>query len=90
MGSAEQRGLWTVLVALGLRRHATIGAGIGLLVASGAYLYRVVFVSRLVGVGASPVLYLLLGFVLAATVGAFVTILLTALAAVRAARDLDT
>lgn len=90
MGSVEQRGLWTVLLALGLRRNATIGAGVGLLVASGAYLYRVVFVSRLLGTGASPGLYLLLGFVLAATVAALVTIVLTALAAVRAARELDT
>lgn len=90
MGSAEQRGLWTVLLALGLRRNATIGAGVGLLVASGAYLYRVVFVSRVLGIGASPGLYLLLGFVLAATVAALVTILLTALAAVRAARELET
>lgn len=90
MGSAEQRGLWTVLLALGLRRNATVGAGVGLLVASGAYLYRVVFVSQVLGVDTSPGLYLLLGFVLAATVATLVTIGLTVLAAIRAARELDT
>ncbi|MDX1746813.1 MAG: hypothetical protein R3324_12810 [Halobacteriales archaeon] len=89
MESAEQRGLWTVLLALGLRRNATIGTGVGLLLASGAYLYRVVIATRLFGARSTPLLFLLLGFVLAATTAALVTIALTIVAAVRAARDLD-
>ena len=77
-----------VLRALGVRRHAAVGIGVGVVVAAATYAYRV---GELAGPSlsthGSPTLFLLRAFVLAASVAALVTVALTVRAAARRARE---
>lgn len=84
-----------VLSALSVPKHARHGAIVGVLLAVGAYLVRVL---ELLGPAAGgreyPVLgpeawFLVLAFVLAVTAAMLVTILLTAVEAVRMARQVE-
>ena len=82
----DRRSTAAIAAALELRRNAAIGFGVGVLVAATAYAFRV---GELAGPTAdtrgSPVLFLMLAFVLAITVGALVTAALS----LRAAMGLD-
>ena len=75
---------------LSVRRNAAIGFGSGLVLGTLAYAYRV---GQLAGPSpdtrGSPVLFLLLAFVLAVTVGLVVTAALTVRSAVRVAGEAD-
>lgn len=81
--------LGTLLLALGIRRNATIGFAVGVVLAVGAYVYRIVLVDAAPGVESSPLLFGALAVTLAVSAGAFVAICLTLLAAIRRARRLD-
>lgn len=85
----EEPSLVRVLDALGARRHAAIGLVIGTILAALAFVYRVVLVDPAAGAVTSPILFAALGFVLAVAVAALVTIVLTAVAAVRTARRME-
>lgn len=79
--------------ALDVPRNAAVGAAVGLLLATGAYLFRVLeLVGPLRGTREYPVLgpegwFLVLAFVLATTTALLVTFLLTAVSAYRFARE---
>lgn len=76
-----------LLAALDIERNAKIGFTVGLLLGAGAYVYRI---GELLGpvrdTRGTPVLFLVLAFVLAISAGALLTMLLTARSAVRLAR----
>ncbi|WP_122088954.1 DUF7536 family protein [Halalkalicoccus subterraneus] len=78
-----------LLLALGVRRNAVIGFAVGVALAVGAYVYRIVLVDAAPGVESSPVLFGALAVTLAMSVGAFVAISLTVAAAVQRARRID-
>lgn len=73
----ERPPLKPVLAELRVKRNATIGIGVGLVVAILAYGYRVVIVDPAAGAITSPLLFGLLAFVLAITFGMLVAIALT-------------
>lgn len=80
------------VAALSVRRNATVGFGIGAALAVAVYAFFVVVPLAVPSVptrGLSPVLYLLLAFVVAVTTGLLVTTLLTVASAIRLSRDLD-
>lgn len=86
-GPAGRSSLVTFAKALGLRRNATLGFGLALLIAAGAFIFRV---ERLIGptydVRGSPLLFLLLAFVLFVNLGLLLTFVLLAISAIRQAR----
>lgn len=86
----ERSPLLDVLLALGVERNAKIGLGIGVGIATLAYLYRVGYVGVVLGVETSPVLFLLLAVVLATTTGTLIAIVLTLRVAIRRAREMKT
>ena len=83
-GVPDRRSTAAIAEALDLRRNAAIGFGAGVLVAALAFAFRV---GELAGPTAdtrgSPVLFLMLAFVLAVTVGTLVTAALSLRAATR-------
>lgn len=81
--------LAALLIALGVRRNALIGIATGVVLATLAYVYRVVVVEPAPGVESSPLLFGTLAVTLALSAAAFVTLVLTVGSAVRRARRLD-
>ncbi|WP_458207425.1 DUF7536 family protein [Haladaptatus sp. NG-SE-30] len=75
--------------ALKVRRNAIIGFTVSLLFTALVYVYRVVMIGEVTGQAGTPVTYLALGFVLALTLGALLTTVLTLFSARRLARDID-
>lgn len=74
--------------ALDVVRHAKVGFAIGFVVAIAAYLYRVLgLLGPVQDTRGSPLLFLLLGFVLAVSLGLLITMVLVARTAVRLARE---
>lgn len=86
---SDEPSLATLLIALGVRRHALIGIATGVVLATLAYVYRVVVVEPAPGVESSPLLFGTLAVTLALSAAAFVTLVLTVGSAVRRARRLD-
>jgi hypothetical protein len=89
-----------LIEALGVARNAKVGFAVGIGLAVLMYVYRVAELGgpttpAVNGTGSvtttpeSPVLFLMLAFVLATSAGALVTALLTVVAAVRLARDVE-
>jgi hypothetical protein len=89
-----------LIEALGVARNARIGFAVGIGLAVLMYAYRVAELGGPInpavnGTGSatatpeSPALFLMLAFVLATSAGALVTALLTVVAAVRLARDVE-
>jgi len=77
-----------VVEALDVVRHAKVGFAVGFLVAIAAYLYRVLgLLGPVRDTRGSPLLFLLLAFVLAVSLGLLVTMLLVARSAIRLARE---
>lgn len=81
--------LAALLIALDVRRNALIGIATGVVLATLAYVYRVVVVEPAPGVESSPLLFGTLAVTLALSAAAFVTLVLTVGSAVRRARRLD-
>ncbi len=80
------------LAALNVRRNAVLGAGAGLALATAVYAYFVaipVLIPTVPARDTSPLLFLLLAFVVAVTTAMLVATALTAASAVRLSRDLD-
>ena len=74
--------------ALDVARHAKVGFATGVLVAVTAYLYRVLgLLGPVRDPRVSPLLFLLLAFVLATSVGTLVTLLLVGRTAIGKARE---
>lgn len=86
---SDEPSLATLLIALGVRRNALVGIATGIVLATLAYVYRVVVVEPTPGVESSPLLFGTLAVTLALSVAAFVTLVLTVGSAVRRARRLD-
>lgn len=78
-----------LLLELGIRRNAAVGLVLGVVVALAAYVYRIVLIDAPSGVESSPVLFGALAVTLAVSVGAFVAICLTVVAAIRRVRTID-
>ncbi|WP_266079464.1 DUF7536 family protein [Haladaptatus caseinilyticus] len=78
-----------LIEALNVRRNAMVGFALSIVFTVLVYFYRVVFIGEVPGQAGTPVAFLALGFVLAITLGALFTTLLTLLSARRLARDLD-
>ncbi|MDL5362744.1 hypothetical protein [Halalkalicoccus sp. NIPERK01] len=85
----EDPSLATLLIALHVRRNAAIGLAVGVVVATLAYVYRIVVVDPAPGVESSPLLFGVLAVTLAVSVAALVAVVLTAVSAVRRARTID-
>ncbi|WP_238532784.1 DUF7536 family protein [Halalkalicoccus jeotgali] len=75
-----------LLLALGVRRHVTVGLAVGIALAALAYVYRIRIVDPAPGVESSPLLFGVLAVTLAISTGALVAIVLTTVAAIRRAR----
>lgn len=86
---SDEPSLAALLIALGVRRNALIGIATGVVLATLAYVYRVVVVEPAPGVESSPLLFGTLAVTLALSAAAFVTLVLTVGSAVRRARRLD-
>ncbi|MFA9515660.1 hypothetical protein ACERIT_00310 [Halopenitus sp. H-Gu1] len=90
----ERPPLVAFLAALEVRRHAIIGAIVGIVVAVAAYLFRVLELwGPFDGTRAYPVLgpegwFLLLAFVLAVACGTLVTVALTVRSAIARSREI--
>ncbi|MDY6817542.1 MAG: hypothetical protein SVG88_02685 [Halobacteriales archaeon] len=88
--SAERSPTVELFRELGLPRNAKIGFALGIGIAVAVYVYRI---AELLGpvpdTRGSPVLFALLAFVLAVSMGALLTVTLTVVAAIRRARRLD-
>ncbi|WP_435155997.1 DUF7536 family protein [Haladaptatus sp. DFWS20] len=78
-----------LIEALNVRRNAMIGFAISFVFTVLVYVYRVVLIGEVPGQAGTPVAFLALGFVLALTLGALFTTLLTLVSARQLARDLD-
>lgn len=86
----DSSGLAGFLEALDVTRHAKIGFTVGVVFSALVYAYRVGEVLGPVqDQRGSPLLFVLLAFVLAMGVGVLVTVILTVRSAVRLARDLE-
>jgi len=80
------------LAALNVRRNAVRGAGAGLALATAVYAYFIAIPVLIPDVPArdtSPLLFLLLAFVVAVTTAMLVATALTAVSAVRLSRELE-
>ena len=86
---SDEPSLAALLIALDVRRNALIGIATGVVLATLAYVYRVVVVEPAPGVESSPLLFGTLAVTLALSAAAFVTLVLTVGSAVRRARRLD-
>lgn len=86
---SDEPSLAALLIALDVRRNALIGIATGVVLATLAYVYRVVVVEPAPGVESSPLLFGTLAVTLALSAAAFVTLVLTVGSAVRQARRLD-
>lgn len=88
---SDEPSLAALLIALGVRRNALIGIATGVVLATLAYVYRVIVVEPAPGAGVegSPLLFGTLAVTLALSAAAFVTLVLTVGSAVRRARRLD-
>lgn len=86
---SDEPSLAALLIALGVRRNALIGIATGVVLATLAYVYRVVVVEPAPSVESSPLLFGTLAVTLALSAAAFVTLVLTVGSAVRRARRLD-
>jgi len=76
--------------ALGVARNAKIGFAVGIGIAAVVYVYRVAELGGPVpATRGSPLLFLMLAVVLAASAGALVTVALTVRSAIRLARDIE-
>lgn len=81
---ADRSPFATLIATFGIRRNAKLGFSAAILTAAVAYLYRVVGLAGPVpDTRGSPVLFLLLAFVLAITLGVFLTLILTIRTALR-------
>ena len=78
-----------LIEALNVRRNAMVGFTVSVLFTVVVYFYRVVFIGNVPGQAGTPVAFLALGIVLALTLGAFFTALLTLVSARKLARDFD-
>ncbi|WP_227352991.1 DUF7536 family protein [Haladaptatus salinisoli] len=78
-----------LIEALNVRRNAAIGFAVSIALTVLVYVYRVVIVGEVPGQAGTPVYYLALGFVLAISLGALLTAVLTFVSARRIARELD-
>lgn len=88
MPDEPEHPLLAVLRALGVRRNAAVGLVVGALLAVAMYAYRVLELGGPTpATGGSPLLFLLLAFVLAVSSAALVTVALTLGTAIRRARD---
>jgi len=77
-----------VIDALDVVRHAKVGFAVGFLVAIAAYLYRMLgLLGPVQDPRGSPLLFLLLAFVLAVSFGLLVTMVLVARSAIGLARE---
>lgn len=89
-GEPERPPTAALIDALSVVRNAKIGFAVGALVAVVAYAYRVFELGGPVqATRGSPLLFLMLAFVLAASAGALVTVALTLRSAIRLAREMD-
>ena len=102
---ADSPGPARLVEALGVARNAKVGFGVGVALAVLVFAYRVAELggpvpappanataagnSSGMATPESPVLFVMLAFVLAVSAGALVTALLTVAAAVRLSRDLE-
>jgi hypothetical protein len=78
-----------LIEALNVRRNAAVGFAVSIALTAIVYVYRVVLIGEVAGQAGTPVYYLALGFVLAVSLGALLTAVLTFVSARRLARDLD-
>lgn len=75
-------------IAFGVPRHARVGFTVGTILAAAAYGYRVAGLAGPVAdTRGSPGMFLLLAFVLAISIGALITIILTLRTALSLARE---
>ncbi|SIR56990.1 hypothetical protein SAMN05421858_2874 [Haladaptatus litoreus] len=85
----DRPGVANLIEALNLRRNAIIGFALSALFTTLVYAYRVVFIGEVQGQAGTPVSFLALAVVLALTLGALITAVLTFVSARNLARDLD-
>ncbi len=88
-GIPERPATANLIEALNVRRNAMIGFAASIVFTALVYVYRVVLIGEVPGQAGTPAAFLALGFVLALTLGAFFTALLTLVSARRLASDLD-
>lgn len=86
---SDEPSLAALLIALDLRRNALVGLVVGVVLATLAYVYRVVIVEPAPGVESSPLLFGTLAVTLALSAAAFVALVLTLGSAIRRARRLE-
>ncbi|GAA0222471.1 hypothetical protein ACFFQF_08245 [Haladaptatus pallidirubidus] len=85
----DRPGVANLIEALNVRRNAIIGFAMSALFTALVYAYRVVFIGEMQGQAGTPLSFLALAVVLALTLGALFTAVLTLFSARKLARGLD-